>query len=277
VNASRFLSVVAERALAAGRPLHDELEAAAASATGTLPPAAERAVAFARAGKLGEALGAMAPLGFDPLLADAAALRPEAVVSVSQALAALPRPAEFTRPVLVPFVYLTAVVFFEAQVAALLSAKILPAVGDVAGATFVPLASTAGWACLVLVVAAVSALVLAPRLAAGRRLLYGSLASARVCAAFAPLAAAGVATEEAFKLAATHAPGLSEEFARAPKAALDWRELAHYFAERGAARAGRLALVVRTVGSLVAVVLAALILASVYLSLPLLSKLGGAE
>ncbi|MHB8876936.1 MAG: hypothetical protein ACYC8T_24835 [Myxococcaceae bacterium] len=278
MRAGRFYSVVAERALASGRPLHEELRSAAAL-LGGMPPPVVRAVDFALTGKLAEALGALAPLGFDPLLAEAAALRPEAATEVSQALSRLPRSSDLLYPLIAPVVYLTGVVLFEAGAALLLWAKVLPALGQLAAPAggLLWVAVVAGWSALAVALAAIAALPVLPRLESGRRLLNGPLASARVCAAFGPLAAAGVPSATAFELAGRYAPGLADALSRSPNAAVDWAELAAHFAERGQARIARLTLVVKGAGTLVAVLLAALILASVYLSLPALSAAGGAS
>ncbi len=271
MKAGRFFSVAAERAVAAGRPVHHELEIVGGLAGG-IPFPAQRAIDFARHGKLGEALGALIPLGFDPLLADAAAFRPETAVEVSAALARLPRSTDLWRPLLGTCHYLALVLMVESVVAQLFAFRVVPglasgaALPDGQWAYLSVLGQVGFWLALAVVLAA----WVAPLFDRSHRWLFGPLADARVCAAFAPLAAAGVPAEAAFELARRHAPGFAGDAARQAHGTLDWPELALHFAERAELRFDRLALLAKGAFTALALALAALILASVYLTLPLL-------
>lgn len=126
MNERRYFAHLAEDAIAAGRPLADELREAQKSVR-FRPKRVDEAVAHAKDGDLGLA---MERLRFDPLVAAVAHVRPAATVEVSRRLRDLPSPWEVITPVLFPALYLLGLLLMQLAVALTVVFKILPSLPD---------------------------------------------------------------------------------------------------------------------------------------------------
>jgi len=120
LNSSRYYSLVAARALSAGRPLDQALEEAARIAP-PAPPAVRAAIVHLKAGRLKNALEALRHVGVDPLLAQAGEICPKATSAVRTRLDTLPDAMVLSLPFRGMAVYLAIVFFIQASMGALLS------------------------------------------------------------------------------------------------------------------------------------------------------------
>jgi hypothetical protein len=268
VNADRFYSLVAERALVGGRALDKELGDAARLAGGA-PGSVRGAVAHFEAGRLADGLSALLPLGFDPLLAQAAALRPAHAGEVSLRLRMFPSLHELCAPLLPPTIYLALVLSVEALVPPFLAQALAPA--DPFGA--IRLVGVGGVAAVLAAFFMWAAVLLASGKGA-RPLLKGVIAdfdTARLFSCVSVFEKRGELSDEAVAQIQKLLSGAGTK-TFAVSADADFAELSTFLIERMRERILRLSIFVRLMGAAVALSIAGIVASSIYLWLPAFAR-----
>ncbi len=267
MNARGYLQRVTELALESGRPLHDELDAAAREIPFTV-----RWSLAARHAKEGTLSLALALLPVHALAAACALIEPRAAGAVGRRLRALPTTFDLAAPVLVPLAYVTALLLAQLGAVQLLSWKVVPILSIIPGtepgpplgvvAALVVGALVVLWSAVILSLQVRSQDGLAAR-------LFELLRGARLLAAAAELAAHGRPPVETIPRLAG-AAGLSDSavgtlVGNAPPDGAACDELSAWLAERARLRFVRIGAVLKTAGTMTAVVIGLLMLLAVYL------------
>ena len=276
----RYYAVVAERALTSGRPLDVALEEAARIA-GPMPSLVRLAIERLRTGRLHDALVVLEQAGLDPLLCQAAEIRPQAMHAVRERLDALPGRAQLAHHFRHDLSYFIVVFIAQAGIASILSLKVLPVLTTVqsgglhslrslpASAHLQPanfqLVGAAGT--LAAILAFVATVLMTPlgNVVAWR--VLKSLRAAAVYAAAAGLAAAGLAGD-AQRFLALHPKIASISSGGLDAISLD--EISSQLVRRAQLAAGRSLLYTKIGGTALALGIALAIIVPVYAALPYL-------
>ena len=270
MRAHEYVAHVSEIALEHGVPLYEELDGAAEEVPFRVPWSL--AADHARHGNLSLALSLL-PL---PRLASAAALiEPRATAEVARRLRALPTALDLAGPTLVPLVYLSVVLLFQFLVLQIVITRVMPVFFSMpAFHPFVPL-QVASIAVPVVLVGLWTAWLISLQTRSGgegmRAKLFELVRGARLLTAAAALARHGRAPAETLPRLAG-AAGLSDDLLRGmvgdgPLDADTCDELARWLEERARRRFAHIAVAIKTSGSAAALLIAALLVLSVYVPL----------
>lgn len=269
MNERRYFAHLAEAAIAAGRPLGDELRDAETRLR-FRPKRVDEALAHAKDGDLGLA---MERLRLDPLVAAVAHLQPSATVEVSRRLRDLPSPWEVAAPVLFPALYLLALVILQLAGALAIVFRILPSLPD-PGLARVVVSIAAAILGLSLLGSAVALLTMQIRTAATGGLRSHLLRHVRAARLFTAVSSAvrhGAAPNAAIDRLAGPArvnePEISALLGTGALDAAALDTLAQWLAGEGIRRSRQLSVRLRTAGAAALVFTGVLMVGSLYLAI----------